>query len=1320
MRNAILITAWSLLTAPLFAQPAADWRVVREDAQQLTIEFRPQFTRLRMPSADGRDGAWYSLAGGETPGRDSLVDLMPTRTFPVLLPSRAFSVHVVEAQFRDTVDDAIYATAVQVPLTDFGRTLKGKDLASSGSIPPSKSLARIEDLTPRGNSYVGRLRISPLQILPGGRIRIYSRIVVQIDHAASGAGSASALLLTTSGPPGNVRSVRNVTATNSVLSQGTWYRFDVTDEGVYRIDLGYLQRSGVSLPSSTPIDGIRIFGNGGRVLPENLLTARPADLQEVPRYVVDRNGNGILDADDYLLVFCRSVRGWDYVPAQKTFRHHIHPYTEHNSYFIALGLPGTGLRMDTVASDPQAGATAVNDFQEHLFLEQERYNLIRSGRRWVGQLFDQYTNAVTYTNLLNGLVADAPILYRYDLLSHSATVDTFIVTENDVPLGSPVRMYTVDVSPSNNESPYAYEALVDGVTRTGGLPDNRSLMKFRFASTNQSAQAWLDWFEILYRRRFEAVGDYLQFSSPDSTADFAYTISGLSSRDALVFDVTDHNAVKRVTQLSFDATDAGICRFARPQTAGSVREYVVAGPNSLRTPAAAVSVPNSNLHGLQTPEDFIIISPTDFLPQADRLKQFREQHDSLRTLVVDIATIRNEFGGGLPDVMAVRDFLRYTQTSWPVAPRYVLLFGNGHYDYKNIASSAPNWIPPYETAESNYQIYSYASDDFFVFLTPNDTHVSMAIGRIPARTLDDATVMVDKTISYATTAPLDPWRNRITFVADDDITSNGYEPNWHTPQSEQLANQFTPNSFEKRKIYLIEYPTVNSAAGRRKPDVNKAIDDALNEGTLIINYIGHGNERLWAHEAVFTREGDLPQLTNRDRLTFLVGATCNFAQYDDPQEQSTGEAILTMSAGGAIAEVTASRAVYSSDNAAMNEILFGYLFQRDANGRPARIGDAMYQTKQIRNFVNDQKYHLLGDPTVRLRMPESPATVDSVNGRSTASMSYVPSLGMAVVKGTVKNSSGTVATGFTGRGIITLFDARRVVAIPRWAPFVFTENGSQLYQGEVSIRNGIYEAAFPVPKDVSFGGPSRISFYGWNGADDASGYTENLQISGIDSTVTPDSTGPAVDLFLGDLSFRSGDLTPPTTTLIVRLSDQSGINTSTVGVGHRLEARISDPDETIDLSNYYRSDLDTYRSGEVRYPLTDLPEGRHTVTVRAWDIQNNSSQAEIAFEVRTAGALEVLRPMNVPDPFAERTTFTFQRVSTDPIDVEVRIYSVAGRLLQTLSETGIVDRFVQLPWDGRDREGDRVANGVYFYRISARNIDGSQHAEAIGKLAVVR
>ncbi len=648
---------------------------------------------------------------------------------------------------------------------------------------------------------------------------------------------------------------------NSPLASGEWYQFEVRETGMYKLDQKFFSDARISLG---PLANIRIFGNGGKELSEDLAAARPNGLEEIARHIVDNNGNGTFDADDYVVFFGRSTRGWAYSSASKSWNHYLNHYSEQNYYFLTFDGVNLGRQMNSAGTLPAGGY--VEQVQDRLFVEQERFNLIGSGRQWVGQLFDNLENTGVYFNTLSGFVSSQPVVYKVSVLSASSTVDTFRVYETNDLLGNPIIMSTVDVGPGGLEGDAAYFAPVATFSRppvplTAPLTNDRSTFKLVFGARNQSAKGWLDWFEIHYTRRLEAVNDFLFFASPDTSGNIAYEVTNLSSlpsRNAMVFDVTDHKSVRRLVQLSFDPVISTLVRFQVSQA--GVKEFAVVGTNGFKTPLNARRIENSNIHGTTPGAHFIILSPPEFVSEAARLKAHRESSDTLKAAVVRIDQVFNEFSGGLTDPMAIRDFLKYAVMNWTMKPAYVLLLGGGHYDYKSIVSTARNWIPPYESMESNNRVGSHASDDYFVILNQGNPRVTIAGGRLPARSSSEAVSMVDKIIAYETTVPFDPWRNRVTFVADDGLTSTSDDGSLHTGQAEDLAQNYTPASYEKKKIYLIEYPTVSSATGRRKPEVNRDIVAAVNRGTLMLNYTGHGNEKLWAHEAVFTREGEIAQL----------------------------------------------------------------------------------------------------------------------------------------------------------------------------------------------------------------------------------------------------------------------------------------------------------------------------------------------------------------------------------------------------------------------------------------------------------------------------
>ncbi|MCI0708260.1 MAG: type IX secretion system sortase PorU [Ignavibacteriae bacterium] len=1313
------------------AQFAHDLRLLEETSRSAIIEFTPNYLsgipEEQVVLQEGTISFFGNLVESAEPGNPILY----YRAATLAIPSKRYSLQVVAAEYgqRDGVSQPIAPAFESDKEMGLVRITAQRNQASTSTDP--HQLAEIVGVTPYDDYFLGTLKLYPVEYSADGRsARVYTRIIVRLEFdAGEKISTVDHFIAEINAKP--MPKLQRSTIIDSPLAQGDWYKLDIAESGIYKLDSEFFTSRGITVGN---INSIRIYGNDGTSLPEDVVAPRPDGLVEIPRYVVDSDNDNLFDAGDAVFFYGKSTRGWTYNPTQKTFNHYINYYTETNSYFLTFG--GTlGLEMDSLASLNSPSPHVPQHFQQKLFVEEELFNHggngLSSGRQWWGKTFDTETRSHTFTNLLNDIVTTEPVTYRYVFLSRSATVDTFRITENGIPIGNPV--FTSPTNLQSIEGLKYYRTPVFTVTHSGQYPDERSVLRFTFGLSSSSALGWVDWFEVLYRSEFNAVNDVLSFTSPDTNAVVEYQLSGFSNRETQVFDVTDFRDVRRIVNLDIPSGDPTVCTFQANQIQGGVSEFIAVGANGYKTPAAVTKLANSNLHGEPTGADFVIISPAEFIPAANRLKAHREQpgDDYLKTIVVDVESIFNEFSSGVLDPMAIRDFLRYASTNWALRPQYVLLFGDGSYDYKDNLNRQikENWIIPFESLNSVHQIESYASDDQYILLEPNSLRVSMAMGRLPVQSLSEADSVVSKIIRYETELPFGAWRNRITFVADDGLTSTRDEFSLHTGQAELLAQSYTPASFDRRKIFIVEYPTTLSTTGRRKPTANNSIVDAINNGTLIINYTGHGNTEWWSHEYIFAEVEDLPKLTNVDRLCLLVASTCDYARWDLPSDRSAGEKIVADMSGGAIAVVTAIRSVYSDNNSLFNNTLFSYLFAKDSLSRPPRIGDAMKATKQLlipaasstRERINHFKYHLLGDPTVRLAVPRLPAAVDTVAGAPAADTVSIQTLGRTTLNGRVMSAGGTTSTGFTGTALVEVFDTKRAIAVPEWGSFTFQKNGSLLYRGEVSVTGGIYQAEFPIPKDVSYNpGNARISVYAWDNNIDGVGFTETVRIEGTDTTAVVDTAGPLINVYLDSESFRSGDVVKPDAILIVELFDSSGINTSTAGIGHRLEAVLSTQQQPIDLTDFYRGNLDTFRSGTVVYPLNGLQEGRHSLTLRAWDIHNNSARVDAYFEVRAASDAAIYNVLNFPNPFSNTTTFTFQRNSFEPVDVEIKIYTLAGRLIESITVPSVADRFVQVPWNGRDRDGNELANGVYFYKVITRSFDRSRSIEVLGKLTVLR
>jgi len=1311
------------------ADPYPDVTVLESDSRGITLEYRLTDLKYDTLSMDSREYIGVSFYGGQSPERiNPAYPDLKYRAITIALPSQGDP--LIEIQQKD------YQTVSGIripPLGDIQRDEDGDLYLTARNIQVDtnieQTLADIHDIGAVRGVVLGTLHLHPVQLSSDGNtLHIHNRIIVRISFDSGTFGTVDQYTYNTLRntvlnldrvsvePEARMRLDGLRTApdahTNSLLADGPWYQITVEDEGMYRIDAATLEEAGIPVNQIDPRT-IKMYSHGGLMLPEDISHERPDNLVELAIYVRGES-DGQLNSDDYIVFYGVGSTTWEYDAESRLYHHRYNYYARENTYFLTFG-GDNGKRMQNVASLNEQNPIEPNYFRSSKLYRNPRVNLLGSGRHWMGESFSPGGVSV-FTHSLDGFTSAAPIQYRIQVAARAPSATSFSIQDQDVSLGS-ISISGVNLGTITGN--YASRGSIAHFSRSGSLPDNRSALRFQYNAGSQS-EGFIEWFEIHYARQFQALDDYLLFTAPDTTGVVSFSVSGFSSTSIAAYEVTEHSAVTRIVN---PVIDGASIQFQTEVEGGQSGRYTAVTSNGYITIDEIERVENSNYRGISGGAEFVIIAHPDVLSEANRLRQHREsfQQNQLSTIVVDVAKLYNEFSGGMIDPTAIRDFLYHAYQSWQTTPRYVLLFGAGSFDYKGHYGNRINYIPTWQTIESFNQINTYTTDDFFVQFTPNSRRPSMSIGRLNAIDVDDARVMVDKIIHYETNSEHGTWRNLITYIADNGLTTRGGdEGNLHTWQSEQLARDFTPEAFEKHKIYMIEYPIENTASGRRMPEVNNELVRRINQGSLITNWTGHGNPRVWAHEWIFVKETTIPQLNNRDQLTFITAATCDFSRFDDPSEQSGGELLVSSEAGGAIALLSSSRIVWSSDNAQFNNRYYSNLLNPGTNGIYPRIGDALFATKQTRFGVNDIKFVLLGDPTVRLQIPRYNASVAKINDEPVDEMVMLKALQQVTLNGTVSYPDGTTKEDFNGRMLVSVYDSDKSVSIPQWNNWSFITPGNVIFRGESSVINGEYSSTFVVPKDISHEGrEGRIALYFWQDGDDGRGFSRDISLGGIDTTVTPDSEGPEITMYLDERNFRSGDLVSERPLLLVDLFDESGINISGGGVGHRLEAWLND-NINIDLTDYYTGAIDSYQEGTIEYQMDELEPGPHHLRMRAWDVYNNSSTNEIFFEVASSEKLSVQNVYNYPNPFQRETVFTFQHNQSIPLDIEVKVYTVAGRLIAQLEEYSVTDRFVRIPWTGLDDDGDQIANGVYFYKIIARTVDGEFTSEALGRMVVMR
>ena len=1309
----------------------SDVSVIESNDRSITLEFRPEYSLRTNVNAGSAEYELPNFRNSLPSGQNkSGAEDIRIRILPLALPSYSGnSVTVIAADFElvkqfrlapvPTMESSGQTGAIQ-----YRYVPKFND--ASGFLP--QSIATVADIGMMKGILTGNLVIAPYQYQSSTTtLKRYSRIVVRIDYGAKEISSdlsgdtewaqASLLNYSTARRWTNATRLKKSAAVNSVLSSGTWVKLEVTEEGMYRITSTYLRALGIEPPSLNSITDVKIFGADGRNLAENIATPRPVDLPQVAVEYVDKNSNSKFDADDYITFYGQGATGWSYDPLSKRHLSFMNVYSFSNYYFLSVGSAAPVLTMQTASIISAAGGKLTQTPGKTAF-EEEKFNFVYSGQQWYSAPMGANESRVI-SNKLTGRVPGTSVNYAFKFFSRSNVLSQFIVEESGSPLTSVFIAGKTESDLGSSIESYAEESGVVQATAVPVLSDERSNLKMTYSAGSSIASGFFDWVNIFYTQKLTAVADLLLFSSPDTSGVVEFSLSGFSSNSVNVYEVSSANSVRKMTTQADQIMGA----FSVKDTlrTGVIRRYWAGTESKYLTPKSFFRIPNSNIHGMNGAE-FIIITHNDFKAEAVRLKNHKESlpgSKKISTVVVDVDSIYNEFGIGMPDPTSIRDFLRYAVKNWNVPPKYVLFFGDASFDFRGILQNGRSFVPTYQTWESNSKISTLSNEDYFAYLDENAPYkVAIAHGRLTPRSPDEARILVDKIINYETAVPKGTWKSLVTIVADDKWTPNGDAEEEHTLQAEDLASVYTPKDYEIRRIFMEEYPVVFTSSGRRRPDARKAMLDQVNNGTLILNYTGHGNPKVWAHESILTLDDVRNQFANQDKLTFIVAATCDWGRFEEAGESSSAEDVMINTKGGAIGVLSATRVVWSQSNAETNRYFYANLF---SGKKMMRLGDACLLTKNVLNDLeNKQKYFLMGDPTIRLASPEGTIKIDSLR-TVTAAADTLRALEKITLTATVRDTAGNIEQNFNGTAQLTIFDADKYKSVPSVRGFNYYDNGAIIYKGESTIKNGLMRAQFIVPKDIAYENRNgRISIYFSNGSSDGKGYTRDFIVGGSSTTVQKDSAGPMITIYLDNDRFRAGDVVSEDPTLIVSMVDSSGINSSTNSIGHRLEAWIDGSAKSIDLTEFYKGKTDSYQSGTAEMALNGLTDGNHTLKVRAWDVHNNSSVEESFFTVASSGALSIQQLFNFPNPVTTRTAFTFQHNQLTPIDVKLNIYTISGRLIHTIERSALQERFVKIDWDRRDSDGDEVGNGIYLYKVIAKTIDGRFTSEAIGKMAVTR
>lgn len=1129
----------------------------------------------------------------------------------------------------------------------------------------------------------------------------------------------------------------------SKLAAGDWYRFTVHRDGVYRLTHEFLNSLGLNV-NGLASDQINVYGNHFGMLPFQNNVERPTDLLLNAIEVVD-GGDGVFGPGDHILFYASGPNRWDLKNGR--FEHTKNVYSDSASYFIGIGVDPPK-RITTAPLANEAPTRTVAAFDDRQFIERDLVNLLKSGRTFFGEHFDVVTtyNFSFETPFLEQGAEATLIVNGAARTIGQQNTSSFTITSG----GALNNTFNVQGVPEQYTSLFArpFNQVLTLSPSGGTVPVTMTFNKFNPITS----VAWLNFLSLNCRRELRMIGDQLAFRD----------LASVGTGEVAEFVVQQAQAVHRIWEIgdpvnvrTLPFTLEGQNAIFRLHT-DTLRQFIAFRDAGYLTPVGRGAVTNQDLHATAMPTDLVIVCPPIFMAQAQRLAQ-RRVDDDFTVRIVTPQQVFNEFSSGARDATAIKRYMRMLYdragTDEELMPRYLLLFGDGSYNNISLAESNQNFIPSYQTENSTLPTQTYTSDDYFGLLDANEGEfsgdlVDIGIGRLPVHTAQQAREVVDKILDHdrllmlsatgdvcSTTGDggMADWRSQVLFVSDDQ-TGDSFEGWIHMSQSNILATRVETEHpcFNVDKILLDAYQQISTPGGQRYPQANTDIREKVQKGVLLVNYIGHGGEVGWAHERILDISTILGW-TNRDRLPLFMTATCEFSRWDDPGRTSAGEYVLLNPGGGGIGLMSTTRLAFAGENFALGQKFYDHALNKvGPDGRPQMLGDIYRETKRAistasPNSVNHRNFSLLGDPSQRLAMPRLDARITAITDTMGNPLDTLKALSTVRIRGFIDDGGGQPLAGFNGLVIPTVYDKelqQATLANDGGQPYEFKIRKNIIYRGKASVTNGEFNFTFVVPKDINYAfGTGRVSCYAESWDQNACGYDNDPIVGGTATDVAEDAEGPRIDLYMNDDRFVRGGMTDESPLLFAKLFDDNGINTVGSSIGHDLLATLNENSEqAIVLNDLYEADLDTYKSGTVRYRFKDLADGPHTLHLKAWDVFNNSSEATTEFVVAPSAELALAHVLNYPNPFTTYTEFFFEhnRPCTT-LQVQVQVFTVAGRLVKTISRQLACEgyRIEGLPWDGRDDFGDKLGRGVYVYRVGVVTPEG-ERAEKFEKLVILR
>lgn len=1095
-------------------------------------------------------------------------------------------------------------------------------------------------------------------------------------------------------------------AQNSVLSEGRWVKIKVSDTGIYKLSAADLKKMGF-----TDISKVSVFGYGGYMLNEDFAANDYIDdLPEVPTW----KGDG-----DFILFYAKGTIRWKYT--EGLFVHERNPYATAGYYF--LHETESPLRMQTKPNNPNEAARRVSTYDDYILHEKELVSVYNSGRELFGESF-AVRRSLDTTYHVPGITADeGKISFRF--------IAKALNTDGEVKLSINDQLFASRSFPVvREEYTAAIERTILGQSWVGEKSENIKMnITYTGASTHENVH--LDYLRLQMKRVLRPYKPVTLFRDTNSVITNSRFVIQDAKADMLVFDVTETD-LAQVVETSFSGSELSF--FAKGQ---GLREYALVQPNgAIPSPQLVGEIENQNLHALPQ-ADMIIIAPKAFTLEANRLADAHRERDKLKVHVVDPQAIYNEFSSGTPDATAYRRFMKMfydRSTSEADAPKYLLLFGDGSHDNRQLTApwrsvDMTNFLLTFQSQnslEAGSLGGTYVTDDYFGFLEDNEgaditaATMDIGIGRFPVRTPAQAKNAVDKVISYMDNKEFGVWKNTVTILGDDGPPYN----NLLMRQANDLADLITKEHPEiiAKKLLFDAHKKDNSNGGfATYPTIRSGLMQQLKEGTLLVNYTGHGSKDAWSDEKILI-QADINQFTY-PCLPVWITATCDFTPFD-ALLTSAGEDVFLNARSGGIALFTTMRVAYAQSNFKMNELLLEYLFMQNDGVYPT-LGEAMMLTKrQLGIFHQKLNFILIGDPALRLNYPTGGIRLTEINGKPVSDEPVTFSaLQKVTIKGNIVDQNGNIDTDFNGEINPSVFDSQVQITTldnnKSGSKLTFTDYPNKIFVGNEAVKNGEFEFTFTVPIDISYNGQAgKMSLYAFSPSNgkEAKGSFLNYRVMGTSGEVE-DNEGPEIRaLYLNDSTFVDGGQVNSTPLLAVRVWDETGLNITGSSIGHDITLVIDgQSSKTYNLNAYYKTISDSDGEGMIHFPIPELTPGVHTAELKVWDILNNATTVNFSFEVVPGLKPKLYEITASPSPARETVTFyLYHNRPESTVKMNIMVYDMMGRLHWKGEQQGVsgFGTPLTMEWNLQNGNGSRLRPGIYIYRAAISTVDSKEATEA--------